>query len=337
MDKRLKWSIAISVFILLAVPFGVVLKYYIENRPIPPDNSLIDVESGRTIAPTPSANIVTNYSIEEIQSQDEFLYKINITFNIIQGLEPEFYYHDRLFNFTKIDILIKANYDLEFYSVVQFLNMTEFFIDSSQLVYYREIVAPARFDNFKVVIDCSSMSADESTIIGGGYNLFAKEQEIYIDNITTFSGNFYFWINENNYSLGFEIFSNGSLFYTMNSIIGDLDLYVNQILILGINGTHGYGIGSISIPNAPYYPPGSYSHSNNITLSRVYEWLVFEVMVGTSIVHTEIWYNVRPYPESTEQLDESKVEMWNEIYNYTASAGVVVAVFLGCMINTSRK
>ena len=166
--------------------------------------------------------------------------------------------------------------------------------------------------------------------------LFTKEQEIIIDDVTAFSGNLYFWINENNYSLGFEIFSNRSLFYTINSAIGDLDLMFSQISVLGGTGSHGYQLGSLYFPSAPT-PPGSYSETYNITLSSSYDYISFRLIAGTSYLRVEIEHEILPYTEPSEEPNESRKELWNDLYNYTATTAVVVAIFLSCMILESRK
>ena len=177
--------------------------------------------------------------------------------------------------------------------------------------------------------------------------LFTKENVIFVEETTEFSGNLYFWINENNYSLCYEIFSNSSLFYTVNSSIGDLELYYGQISIMGYEGTHGTQLGSLDFPYAPM-PQGDYSNSNNFTLTGQYESIKFCFIVGVEGSYAEVDYKIISISEYLAQQENLEAEqqaledeqfhnMLNNLFRYTILTALGVAIILGCMVNAPRK
>jgi hypothetical protein len=212
------------------------------------------------------------------------------------------------------------------------------------------INASDRFENVIAKLRISSRTNGEegaTHIFGGIISLFTKDNDIFVEDTTEFSGNLYFWINENNYSLCYEVFSNSSLFYTLNSSIGDLELWAGQISIMGYEGTHGTQIGSLDFPYAPT-PQGDHSNSNNLILSGQYERICFRFIVGVEGTYVEIDYKIIPISEYLAQQEDLEAEqqaleeeqfqtMLKNLFKYTMLTALGVAMILGCMVNTPRK
>jgi len=342
MDKKLKWVIAIGIVIILAVPSSILLIFYLQNIPSPKDERMIHQSGIYFIHPTPNSDIALTFSVRESQVEEHYLYQFNFTFDISKGVEPIFILNDRIYNNTQLYLSIKANNGLEFYTVVQILNTSEFLLDDSQVEIYYEIESSIRFDNLAVEFHKTSSSNEGIGFmyIGGSTLLFSKEQSITVEDISDFSGTMHFWINENNYNLSYDIFPDLSVNYSVNSSIGELELFIGQISILGTNGTRSSQIGNFRFPFAPE-SPGYHSDSYNITLTTSYQHISFQFLIGVDIVALDLEYEIVPNSEILDQLaalvEEQRQRLWKTLFNSTVMTILGVLTILGCMVNYPKK
>ena len=318
--------------IILAVPTTILLENYLDNK----SEDLIEVSGYQFINPTPESNINLSYSAVENQNQKNYIYQFDFIFKIFIGIKPNFTMNDRIFNNTQIYISIKANHGLDFYVTFLVLNMTEFHVNNSQVNYQKDMKSPLRFENLVVKLDMRSYSEGEGTrIIGGGITLFQKEQFITVEDISDFSGNLYFRINENEYNLSYEILPDLSVNYSLNSTVGDLELNIGQITIMAKNKSISTQIGAISFPYAPG-PQGYLSQSTNTTLTNDYGNLAFELLIGRKLVGSEISYEIIPYSEFLDQLKSERKDLWNKILRNSLLAIIGVGAVIGCMIKDQK-
>ena len=334
MNKKRIWTIIIGIVIILAVPTSILLSNYLNNK----NEDLIDVSGNQFINPTPESNITLSYSFKENLIQNKYIYQFEFIFKIIEGIELNFTWNDRIYNNSQIYLSIKANYGLEFYAAFLVMNMTEFHGNNSQLYFQKEMESPLRFENVVVELNMMSISEGEysNTGIGGGITLFQKEQYITVEDISDFSGNMYFWINENEYNLSYEIFPDLSIYYTLNSTVGDLELDIGQIIIQAINGSSGTGIGSIYFPHSPGLQ-GYHSESVNFTLRKDYEHLSFHFIIGMNFIGSDMYYEIIPYSELLDQIKTERTDLLKKILNNTLIAILIVGAILGCMIADNKK
>ncbi len=344
LDKRVKW-VLVSVLILgLLVPPGLIITQYFIDFESPEDVSMIDTTRSITFNPTPNSEIQLTYQILENQSFEHFLYQLNFTFDIVKGVEPTFEYNDRTFNFTQIYLTIMANNKTNFVSFFEILNMTKFFVDESQVNLHKEIKSLFRLDNLQIGLQIDKISDGlEGPLvrIGSGIRLFTREKPIVVDDIYNFGGMLSFWVNENSYNLSFLVSPDNTLNYTLNSSIGDLELYNGNIYIKEIYESGSMGIGSIYYPYAPGDPQGNYSISSYLNLSQFYEHLLFRINAGISWGGAEIEYEIIPYSQIlAEQLvtEETRQKiLWKSLLNYFLLVCLIFGLFFGCMVNYKRE
>jgi hypothetical protein len=326
LDKKLKLTIIIGLAIVVAVPSFISLGYVIKNTGIFENERMIDESDTIDLIPTPNSNISVGYSIHESKNADNYYYDFEFIFNVIQGIEPNFTYHERVFNETQFYVTIKANHGLEFFTFFYVLNMTEFQEDNSQVIVQKEMYSSQKFENLEVKIKYNSMSINDSiTIIGGAKGLIFREAPITAEDITQCSGIMHFWINQNSYNLSYTITSNFLMTYTMNSsVLPNLELRMGDIHIMD---------SSIGIPCIPWASPGYYSTEQNITFSHQYAYTIFEFYVGVNFGYVNVEYEIIPF---SEIQDEKITKLRNTLLIATGSTFLVYIIVISCMINQQR-
>ena len=310
--------------------------YFLINSHIFDDNSLVDKSGITELHPTPLSDISLYYSVKEIKNFDQYQYEFDFTFDIVQGIEPNFTSNGLIFNQTQLYISIKANYQLDFYTFFQILNMTEFQVDDSQVIVQKSMKSAQRLENLVINVQYVSISEGQGMFvaIGGTKYLFSKATVITTDDGENFSGTMHFWINGNSYNLSYSILSRYYMYYSLNSSVGDVELFSGYISIIGSNGTHSTGIGTISFPFFPAQPPGNYSSSSNRSLVNPYTHICFEFTVGIAFSGAEVEYEIIP---QSEILDVQRKQLLKLILTSSGITFLVYLIVLGCMINQERK
>ncbi|TFG21026.1 MAG: hypothetical protein EU530_01680 [Promethearchaeota archaeon] len=336
MDKKLRLTIILGFVVVIAVPSFISLGYVIKNTGIFDIERMINESDNIELVPTPNSNISVEYSILESKNTESFHYDFEFLFNIIHGIEPNFTYHDQIYNETQLYLTIKANHGLEFFTFFSVLNMTKFQEDNSQIIVQKVMDSSQRFENLNFKIEYDSLSINGSiTIIGGAKVLTFREAPITAEDISQYSGIMHFWINENSYNLSYTITSNFLMTYTLNSFVTDNPkLQMGNIQIIGWNGTRGSGVASIGFPCTPWASPGYYSTEKNTTFSLQYPYIIFEFNVGVNYGSVDVRYEIIPL---SEIKDERIMKLRNTLLITTGSTLLLYLIVISCMINQERK
>lgn len=313
---------------MFVIPSGIFLVNFLVVSPAVDASVRIQTSGTQYIQPTPNSNITLSYSVREMRIHKQYLYEFNFAFDIHKGVEPNFTSDTHsiiplLFNRTQIYLTIKANYGLTFYTVFLLTNMTEFQVDNSQVEVQYELSSPQRFENLLVGLFHSSFSEDGGmySSIGSGYYLFSKQNLIYVKDISNFSGDMYFWINENEYNLSYSL-SSDFLEYSVNSSVGEIELKTASIYIGGSSFFY--------FPYVPNTSPGYYSHAINLTLYG-YSQISFEFRIGISMLGAAcVKYEVL-----------SKSEVFGSLLKglITSSIATLIGfiILLGCLVKDQNQ